>query len=192
MSQPTPSQTAPAPNVGADITRAHHGDGQYLTFTLADEEYAVDILKVVEIRGWTGATHIPRTPSWVKGVINLRGLIVPIIDLRERFQLPKVEYGPTTVVILLTVRQELPQADGKPAHARTIGIVVDAVADVHQIAPDALRPAPDFGGLLSVDFIQGLASIQDRLLTVLDIDRLIHQGVLELLEHSHDSHEPGH
>lgn len=138
---------------------------QYLTFVLAGEEYGVDILRVQEIKGWDTATPIPNTPDYIRGVINLRGTIVPIVDLRRRFALPAIEYGPTTVVIVLKVQS----AD----RMRIIGIVVDAVSDVCSVAESELRPPPDFGGAVSVDFVRGLATVEEKMIILLDIDQLL-------------------
>lgn len=138
---------------------------QYLTFTLADEEYGVDILRVQEIKGWTPVTHIPNAPAFLKGVLNLRGAIVPIVDLRVRFNLDTIEYTPTTVVIVLSV-----VVGGQE---RTFGIVVDAVSDVLNIPASDVRPKPDFGTVVDADFISGLASVNEQMVMLLDIDRLL-------------------
>lgn len=151
-------------------------EDQHLTFILEGEEYGVDILRVQEIKGWDRVTPIPNTPDYIRGVINLRGTIVPIIDLRLRFDMPAVEYGPMTVVIVLRVEGE--------DRERIMGIVVDAVSDVHNIGADILRPAPDFGGALSVEFVKGLASIDEKMVIVLDIDHLLTDGVLKSLDSS--------
>ena len=137
---------------------------QFLTFMLAGEEYGVDILRVQEIRGWEKATRIPNTPPYVRGVINLRGTIVPILDLRERFNLEVVDYGRTTVVVVLRVE------NGETS--RVMGIVVDAVSDVYNIDAEDLKPAPDFGTGLDVDFARGLATVDDKMVIILDIDRV--------------------
>lgn len=147
------------------------GDGdQYLTFMLAGEEYGVDILRVREIKGWDNVTPIPNTPKYIKGVINLRGTIVPIIDLRQRFSLDSIDYGPTTVVIVLKVDSD--------KGSRTMGIVVDAVSEVYNIDQGALKPAPDFGQAVSTDFVKGLGTVDDKMVIVLDIDHLLNSSVL--------------
>ena len=145
-------------------------DDQYLTFMLAGEEYGVDILRVQEIKGWDNVTPIPNTPNYIKGVINLRGTIVPIIDLRERFSLESISYGPTTVVIVLKVNSE--------KGSRTMGIVVDAVSEVYNISQETLKPAPDFGQAISTDFVMGLATVEEQMVIVLDIDHLLNSSVL--------------
>ncbi len=139
--------------------------GQYLTFMLAGEEYGVDILRVQEIRGWEKATQIPNTPEFVRGVINLRGTIVPIVDLRERFGLELIEYGRTTVVVVLRI--------SSGDKERVMGIVVDAVSDVYNIDPQELKPAPDFGMGMESDFAHGLATIDEKMIIVLDMDRVL-------------------
>lgn len=141
------------------------GGNQLLTFMLAGEEYGVDILRVQEIRGWDASTRVPRTPEYVKGIINLRGMIVPIIDLRERFGLEPAKYGPTTVVIVLKTY------NGEKE--RTMGIVVDAVSDVHNIGSNELKPPPDFGSAVDTRFLRGLATVDEKMLIVLDIDHLL-------------------
>jgi purine-binding chemotaxis protein CheW len=150
------------------------GEDQYLTFILNGEEYGVDILRVQEIRGWDNATPIPNTPEYIKGVMNLRGTIVPIIDLRERFNLETLDYGPTTVVIVLKVY------GGE--RERVMGIVVDAVSEVYNIGAEALQPPPDFGDVVALEFVQGLAAVEDKMVIVLDIDHLLTSGELQLVE----------
>ena len=134
----------------------------------------MDILKVQEIRGWNSVTDIPNTPDYIKGVINLRGIIVPIIDLRERFSLESLAYGPTTVVIVIKVQCD----EGN----RTIGIVVDAVSDVYSVSEEQTKPPPNFGSTVSTDYIKGLASVDEKMLILLDIDHLINTGVLSALD----------
>lgn len=146
---------------------------QYLTFSLANEEYGVDILRVQEIKGWTPVTHIPNAPAFLKGVLNLRGAIVPIVDLRVRFNLESIAYTPTTVVIVLSV-----VAEGRE---RTFGIVVDAVSDVVNIAPGDIRPKPDFGTVVDADFISGLATVTEQMVMLLDIDRLLRHDEMNAL-----------
>lgn len=148
------------------------GEGdQFLTFILAGEEYGVDILRVQEIRGWTRTTSIPNAPHYLRGVINLRGTIVPIIDLRERFGMPSLEYGATTVVIV--VRAQGLQRD------RIMGIVVDAVSEVYSLRAADLQPPPDLGNVIDEQFLQGLATVDEKMVILLDIDRLLNAGTLE-------------
>lgn len=138
---------------------------QYLSFTLGQEEYGVDILRVQEIRSWEPVSRIPNVPAYEKGVVNLRGAIVPIIDLRERFQLGSIDYGPTTVVVVL-------QTNGND-HTRIMGVVVDSVSDVVNIDNQTIQAAPKFGSKVSTEFINGLASINGRMVMLLDVDRLL-------------------
>ncbi len=155
--------------------QAEDGLDQYLTFMLADEEYGVDILRVQEIKGWDGVTPMPNMPEHILGVINLRGTVVPIVDLRRYFELQEVPFNKTTVVVVVRVSDE---EHGE----RTMGIVVDAVSEVHNIAREELKPAPDFGGACSTESIKGLATDGDRMLIMLDIDQLMNNGVLQALE----------
>jgi len=138
---------------------------QFLTFSLADEEYGVDILRVQEVKGWTPVTRIPQAPEYVRGVLNLRGTIVPIIDLRMRFNIDTVEYTRTTVIIVVSVESE--EGD------RVIGIVVDGVSDVVDVVHEKIKSAPDFGTKVHTEFISGLATFDDKMVMLLDIDKLL-------------------
>ncbi|MBL4798547.1 MAG: purine-binding chemotaxis protein CheW [Oleispira sp.] len=138
---------------------------QYLTFIMSGEEYGVDILAVQEIRGWEPTTVVPNAPDYIKGVINLRGTIVPIMDLRSRFNLEKVEYSPVTVVIILKVETERGE--------RVMGIVVDAVSDVHSISDSDTRNSPDLIEDLNTEFIRSLVSVDDTMIILLDVKRLL-------------------
>lgn len=141
------------------------GTEQYLTFTIADEQYGVEILRVQEIKGWDKVTMIPNTPHYLCGVLNLRGAIVPVVDLRLRFGMPKKEYSPITVVIVLKVE------DG--GVQRTIGIVVDGVSDAINVAADEIRPAPDFGEQVNTASMTGLVPVGDEMMMLLDVDHLL-------------------
>lgn len=149
------------------------GMAQYLTFILAEQEYGVDILRVQEIKGWEHATVLPKAPPYVKGVFNLRGTVVPLIDLRERFDLPERAYDDTTVVIVLKVV--------RGAGQDIIGIVVDAVADVYTMSPEHLHPSPHFGSPIDTEFVKGLATVEDKMIITLDIDRLLNTRELALV-----------
>ncbi|MEW5007814.1 MAG: chemotaxis protein CheW [Cycloclasticus sp.] len=138
---------------------------QYLTFLLGDEEYGVDILRVQEIRGWDSVTTIPNAPAFIKGVINLRGTIVSILDLRERFGIESVEYNELTVVVVLRVKGE-----GKD---RIMGVVVDAVSEVYHIAENDLKDPPDLGYAINMDYMRGMATVDDKMVIILDIDQLM-------------------
>ncbi|HEC73065.1 MAG TPA: purine-binding chemotaxis protein CheW [Methylophaga aminisulfidivorans] len=141
-----------------------NGALQYLTFELEDEHYGVEILRVQEIKGWDNVTPIPNTPSHVCGVLNLRGVIVPIIDLRLLFGMTFNEYTKTTVVIVLKVQGITP---------RIVGVVVDAVSDAQSISADAISVAPDLGNVVSTHFIDGITNIDDRMVMLLDVDKLL-------------------
>ncbi len=143
---------------------------QYLTFVLAGEEYAIDILKVQEIRGFEKTTRIPNTPDYLLGVINLRGAVVPIVDLRVRFSLA-ADDNSTAVIILVKLAKEL--------GGRVIGIVVDGVSDVHAISADDVSDTPDLASNVVKMFVTGLASIGEKMIIMLDIDSLIVSGVLD-------------
>lgn len=142
---------------------------EFLTFRLSGEEYAIDILKVQEIRGWENPTAIANTPDFIKGVINLRGTIVPIVDLRIKFK-GQAKYDAFTVVIILTVAR------------RVMGIVVDAVSDVVTLTADQMRAAPEFGAGLDTRFITGLGTLGDRMLILTDIERLMTGKDMHLVE----------
>jgi len=152
-------------NAANKVESAETGSSQILTFTLGAETYGVDILRVQEIRGWAPVTRIPQSPPHVLGVLNLRGSIVPIIDLRMRFRLESAEYTPLTVIIVLSVESA--------AGRRDIGMVVDGVSDVIHIDNNRIKPTPDLGAQANTDFIRGLASVSDHMVMLLDVDRLI-------------------
>lgn len=145
---------------------AADGD-EYLTFHLADEEYGVDILRVQEIRGWENVTRIPNSPEYVKGVLNLRGAIVPIMDLRIRFDLPQAEYTPTTVVVVLSVMNATGDKE------RIVGVVVDAISDVVNAKLSDIQTTPDFDASIEIEYIQGLATAGDNMLMLVDVDKLL-------------------
>lgn len=134
---------------------------EYLSFRLGEEAYAIDILKVQEIQGYGGVTRIARAPDFIKGVINLRGTIVPIIDLRERFGVGDLVYNEFTIMIILHLE------------ARTVGIVVDSVSDVVPLADDDIRPAPSFNASVDTRYIRGLADVEQEMLIILDIDAMM-------------------
>lgn len=154
----------------AVLAAAEAENREFLVFSLGDEEYAIDILKVQEIRGYENVTRIANAPDFIKGVTNLRGVIVPIVDLRIKFHLDNVEYGGQTVVIVVNV------AD------RIVGIVVDGVSDVMTLTPDQIKPAPEFGVTLSSDFLSGLGSLDDRMLVLVDIDKLLTSEEMALVD----------
>ncbi len=153
-------------------TRAVAVSGEYLTFTLGAEEYGIDILKVQEIRGYDAVTKIANAPPFIKGVINLRGVIVPIVDLRIKFNLGNPGYDPFTVVIILNI--------GK----RIMGIVVDGVSDVIQLSADNLHAAPEFGSILDTRYLLGLGTVEERMIIVVDIEGLMTSQEMALIEAS--------
>lgn len=142
---------------------------EYLVFKLGPEEYAIDILCVREIRGYENVTHIANSPAFIKGVINLRGTIVPIVDLRLKFGHPAT-YDAFTVVIILSIRDRL------------LGIVVDGVSDVIALAGKDIRPAPQFSGSFDTRYILGMATLDDRMLIVSDIARLMSSQDMALMD----------
>ena len=143
---------------------------EFLTFTLGSEEYGIDILKVQEIRGYDAVTTIANTPNFIKGVINLRGTIVPIVDLRIKFQLGTVEYNQMTVVIILNLGH------------RVVGIVVDSVSDVLALTPEQIRPAPELSAGLDTRYLTGLGTVGERMLILVDIEKLMSSGEMELMD----------
>lgn len=145
---------------------------EFLTFTLGEEEYAIDILKVQEIRGFDRVTAIANAPAFIKGVINLRGTIVPIVDLRIKFSVGEATYTPFTVVIILNVGE------------RVVGIVVDSVSDVMVLPRDAVRPPPDFSARVRANYIVGLGMLDDRMLIVMDIEALMLSPEMALIDES--------
>lgn len=140
---------------------------QYLTFTLGEEHYGVEILRVQEIKGYTGVTRIPNTPDYIKGVLNLRGTIVPIIGLRMKFGMDSKKYDKMTVIIVVEVC------------GRIMGIIVDTVSDVMNISAKDIQPTPEFGTAVDVSFISGIGKYGDKLVTLLDIDRVLSVGEVE-------------
>jgi len=143
---------------------------QFVTFTLEGEEYGVEILKVQEIIGYPGFTKVPNVPSFVKGVINLRGSVVPVIDLRLKFSMDEKEYDTFTVILILEVKE------------RIIGVIVDAVSDVISLSEEEVQPTPDFSSGIRADFIKAMGRKDEKLIILLDIDRVLSESELEMLE----------
>lgn len=143
-------------------------ENEVLSFRLGKEEYAIGILKVQEIRGYEAVTSIANAPDFIKGVINLRGIIVPIVDMRIRFHVGNVTYDQFTVVIILNI------------DTRVIGIVVDSVSDVVALTPEQIKPAPEMGTALDSSTLKGLATVGERMLILLDIDKVVNDDVLGL------------
>jgi purine-binding chemotaxis protein CheW len=154
---------------------AREATREILVFVLGPEEYGVDILKVQEIRGYDKVTPIPRAPDYLKGVVNLRGTIVPIVDLRVKFRLPEIRYDQFTVVVILRI------AD------RIIGAVVDGVSDVMHLTESDVKAAPNLGTIVDSSYIAGLATQDERMVLLLDIEKLLSSGELNLLAEVADS-----
>lgn len=143
---------------------------ELLTFTLGREEYGIDILKVQEIRGYDAVTTIANAPDFIKGVINLRGIIVPIVDMRIKFKLGNITYDATTVVIILNIAK------------RVVGMVVDGVSDVITLKQEEIKPAPEFGAGLDTRYLLGLGTAGERMIILVDIERLMSSRDMELIE----------
>ena len=156
-------------------TQAHNNQiEQFLTFQLAGEAYGVDILKVQEIRGWEAVRIIPNTPAFIKGVLNLRGSVVPIVDLRERFSLEHCEYNQKTVVIVLCVKHL--------SSTFVMGIVADAVSDVLDIKVEEIKKAPNFGTKIDTRYMRGMHVFKKNMILLLDVDKLLNPDELESLD----------
>jgi purine-binding chemotaxis protein CheW len=163
-----------ANSVSAGTSDEQQGD-EYLTFTSGTESYGVDILRVQEIRGWETVTRIPNSPSYVRGVLNLRGAIVPVFDLRERIGLSSIEYTTSTVVVVLRVNSRVGE--------RSMGIVVDAVSDVLNARAESIRHTPKFSHEIATEYICGLAESEGKMVMLLDVDKLLNFDVeLEKLD----------
>ena len=147
--------------------------GEFLTFTLGDEHYGVDILKVQEIRGYDAVTRVPDAPEYIKGVINLRGTIVPVIDLRLKLRLREARYDSFTVMIVLNVED------------RVVGIVVDSVSDVVRLESEQIRPVPEIGATIDRQFITGIGTHGERMLILLEIEKLMTSAEMGLVAHAH-------
>lgn len=162
--------------------RLHADQDQYLTFTLGAETYGIDILRVQEIRGWEAPTSLPNMPHYVKGVINMRCAVVPIVDMRERFNIGEPVYDETTVVIITHVNHHVEGADHSTQ--KTIGLVVDGVSDVHDVNLEELQGAPSFGesNRVSEEYVRGLATLDEIMVIVLNIDLLANQGIFREIQ----------
>jgi purine-binding chemotaxis protein CheW len=167
--------TAPAGAASTTATAASSGaPREYLSFKLGSEEYGIDILRVQEIRGYEPPTRIANTQHFIKGVVNLRGVIVPIVDMRLRFELADVQYNSFTVVIILNIGN------------RTVGMVVDSVSDVLELAPGQIKPAPEFNGAIDAAYITGLGTIKhgddERMLILMDIEQMMTSPDMGLID----------
>jgi purine-binding chemotaxis protein CheW len=177
MTQTPVRQGAGAPAAGtaagtaAGAAAGEQASNEYLTFTLGKEEYGIEILKVQEIRGYEAVTRIANAPEFIKGVVNLRGIIVPIVDMRIKFKLGEAEYNQFTVVIILNVA------------GRVVGMVVDSVSDVIQLTGEQIRPAPDFSSsTFDTRYITGLGTIDERMLILVDIEKLMSGADMALMQ----------
>lgn len=164
MSTETASSTANT------TSKAKSAAGEYLTFVLGEEEYGLEILKVQEIRGYDAVTQIANTPEFIKGVVNLRGKIVPIVDLRIKFHLGKIEYNEFTVVIILNL------------HGRVVGIVVDGVSDVMALKDEQIRDVPSLVTSIDTKYIVGLATVEQQMLILVDIEQLMSSQEMALID----------
>ena len=167
MSTENVSSTA---NSAATSAKLKTAAGEYLTFVLGDEQYGLEILKVQEIRGYDAVTQIANTPDFIKGVVNLRGKIVPIVDLRIKFHLGKVEYDEFTVVIILNL------------NGRVVGIVVDGVSDVMALKEEQIRDVPSLVSNIDTKYIVGLASVEEQMFILVDIEQLMSSQEMALMD----------
>jgi purine-binding chemotaxis protein CheW len=159
------SASAQGSKSGAEIA-----GNEFLSFTLGKEEYGIDILKVQEIRGYEAVTRIANAPEFIKGVVNLRGIIVPIVDMRIKFNLGEPTYDQFTVVIILNIS------------GRIMGMVVDSVSDVITLSSEQIKPAPEMGAAFNTDYLVGLGTLEDRMLILVDIDKLMSSAEMGLIE----------
>ena len=159
LHRPNRSSSAPA-----------DGRLEVVTFTLGEEEYGIDIQRVQELRGYDPVTCIANAPAHIKGIVNLRGILVPIIDMRIKFNLGEPRYDEFTVVIVLNIG------------GRVVGMVVDSVSDVITLSPEQIKPAPEMGSALDTDYLIGLGTLDDRMLILVDIDRLMSGEELGLVD----------
>jgi purine-binding chemotaxis protein CheW len=160
-----------ANSLSSQASNAKDGIGrEFLAFTLGSEEYGIDILKVQEIRGYEAVTRIANAPEFIKGVINLRGIIIPVVDMRIKFNLGTPTYDQFTVVIILNIG------------GRIMGMVVDSVSDVTTLTSEQIKPAPEMGTAFNSDYLTGLGTIDERMLILIDIDKLMSSGEMGLVD----------
>jgi purine-binding chemotaxis protein CheW len=167
MMQTTPAATTATAEESTEKSLAAH---EFLAFTLGNEEYGIHILKVQELRGYENPTRIANAPEFIKGVVNLRGIIVPIVDMRIKFNLGTPTYDQFTVVIILNIA------------GRVVGMVVDSVSDVITLSPEQVKPAPEMGTALNTDYLIGLGTVDQRMLILVDIDKLMSSSEMGLIE----------
>ena len=166
--------TAPRDTIDQAVKVMAEKEGKYLTFSLADEEYGIGILKIKEIIGMMAITTVPQTPEFVKGVINLRGKVIPVMDLRLRFSMEEMDYTERTCIIVVEIEGS--------AGTIQIGIVVDSVSEVLNIKGDDVEETPTFGTKLNTDYILGMAKMEGGVKIILDIDRVLSGGEVAVLE----------
>jgi len=164
--QAVPGTGTPAAALASPVTSLR----EFLAFKLGEEEYGIDILRVQEIRSYEQPTRIANAPAFIKGVVNLRGVIVPIVDMRVKFNLADVSYDSFTVVIVLNIGN------------RIVGMVVDAVSDVITLTPEQLRPVPEFNSSIAIDHLLAIGAIDDRMLILMDIEKLMTSHEMGLVE----------
>ena len=169
MSQQTATPSGTATPKGAPMAGAVTSIREFLAFKLGREEYCIDILRVQEIRSYEEPTRMAHAPAFIKGVVNLRGVIVPIVDMRIKFNLEQVNYDTFTVVIVLTIGTQV------------VGMVVDGVSDVITLKPEQMRPVPEFSSAVSSDHLLGIGSVGDRMLILLDIEKLMTSAEMGLV-----------
>ncbi|MBB3210938.1 purine-binding chemotaxis protein CheW [Herbaspirillum sp. Sphag1AN] len=157
-------------NISGFGEKGDSNGNEFLAFTLGKEEYGIDILKVQEIRGYEAVTRIANSPDFIKGVVNLRGIIVPIVDMRIKFQLGEPTYDQFTVVIILNIA------------GRVVGMVVDSVSDVITLNPEQIKPAPEMGTTFDSDYLIGLGTLDERMLILVDIDKLMSSADMGLMD----------
>jgi len=162
--------TQVARHEAARANQSTHSGGEFLTFRLGSEEYGIDILKVQEIRSYEAPTRIANAPSFIKGVVNLRGVIVPIVDLRIKLGCETVDYNSFTVVIVLNVR------------GRVVGAVVDSVSDVLELNQDSIKPSPEMASKVDTTYITGISSLNERMLILMDIEALMASAEMGLID----------
>ncbi|MES1998669.1 MAG: chemotaxis protein CheW [Pseudomonadota bacterium] len=168
MSQTVHTQTNAALNKAQSAGEV--SGNEFLAFTLGKEEYGIDILRVQEIRGYEPVTRIANAPDFIKGVVNLRGIIVPIVDMRIKFNLGEPTYDQFTVVIILNIA------------GRVMGMVVDSVSDVTTLSPEQIKAAPEMGTTFDTDYLIGLGTLDERMLILVDIDKLMSSAEMGLIE----------
>jgi purine-binding chemotaxis protein CheW len=169
---PDPGAT-PGTTLGSIATpRVKLNTNEFLSFKLGAEEYGIDILKVQEIRSYEEPTRIANAPPFIKGVVNLRGVIVPIIDMRLKFNLQQVSYDSFTVVIVLNIGKQV------------VGMVVDSVSDVLSLTPEQLQPVPEFNSAVDGDHLLAIGTVNDRMLILIDIEKLMTSAEMGLVEHT--------